>query len=119
MKLYFYHLSQPLGEKPIIEVEECEVEEKSKTYKRIGKFPEFYCGHYVKKESIGKLAGYNFNVVVLTERDDERAAEIFKNKLHNDTEQYQIRIESLKKEVAKAYDLIDMVDDWRLENEIN
>lgn len=29
MKLYFYHLSQPLGEKPRIEVEECEVEEKT------------------------------------------------------------------------------------------
>lgn len=117
MKLYFYHLSQPLGENPRIEVEECEVEEKSKTYRRMDKFPEFYCGHYVKKEDIGKLAGYNFNVVVLTERDDAKVAEIFKDRLHYDIEQSQNRIESLKKEVAKVYDLIDMVDDWRLENE--
>lgn len=117
MKLYFYHLSKPLGEKPRIEVEECEVEEKPKTYRRIGKFPKFYCGHYVKKEDIGKLAGYNFNVVVLTEKDDARVAEAFKDKLHSSIEQYQSGIESLKKEVAKAYDIIDMVDDWRLENE--
>lgn len=117
MKLYFYHLSQPTGEKTRIEVEECEVEEKAKTYRRVDKFPEFYCGHYVKKENIGKLAGYNFDVVVLTERDDERAAEAFKDELHSNIEQYQRRIESLKKEVAKAYDLIDMVDDWRVENE--
>lgn len=117
MKLYFYHLSQPLGEKPRIEVEECRVEEKSKTYRRMDKFPEFYCGHYVKKEDIRKLAGYNFNVVVLTERDDAKVAEIFKEKLHYNIGQYQYRIENLKKEIAKAYDLIDMVDDWRLENE--
>lgn len=114
MKLYFYHLYQPLGEKSRIEVEECEVEEKPKTYRRIGKFPKFYCGCYVKKEDIGKLAGYNFNVVVLTERDDERAAKIFKKKLYDEIEWKQDEIESLKKEVAKSYDLIDMVDDWRL-----
>lgn len=119
MKLYFYHLSQPLGEKPRIEVEECEVEERTKTYRRIGKFPEFYCGHYVKKEKIGKLAGYNFNVVVLTERDNAKVAEIFKDKIHADIEHAQYKIEKLKEKVANAYDLIDMVDDWRLENETN
>lgn len=117
MKLYFYHLSQPLGEKPRIEVGECEVEEKPKIYRRIGEFPSFYCGTYVKKENIGKLAGYNFNVVVLTKRDNARVAEIFKDRLHYNIKQYQNRIEDLKKEVAKSYDLIDMMDDWRLENE--
>lgn len=116
MKLYFYHLSQPLGEKPRIEVEECEVEERPNTYKRIGKFPEFYCGYYVEKENVGKLAGYNFNVVVLTERDDAKVAEIFKDKIHADIGYAQYKIESLKEEVAKSYDLIDMVDDWRQEN---
>ena len=115
MKLYFYHLSQPLGEKPRVEVEEREVEESPKTYRRVDGFPKFYCGHYVKKENIGKPVGYNFNVVVLTERDNAKAAEIFKEKLHDGIKQNQERIESLKKEVAKAYDLIDMVDDWRLE----
>lgn len=119
MKLYFYHLSQPLGEKPRIEVEEYEAEEKPKTYRRVGKFPKFFCGHYVKKENIGKLAGYNFNVVVLTERDDAKVADIFKDKIHANIEHYQYRVESLKKEIAKAYDLIDMVDDWRLEHEAN
>lgn len=116
MKLYFYHLSQPLGEKLRIEVEECEVEERPKTYRRIGKFPEFYCGCYVKKEDIGKLAGYNFDVAVLTERDNAKVAEIFKDKIHSDIECAQYKIEKLKEKVANAYDLIDMVDDWRLEN---
>lgn len=116
MKLYFYHLSQPAGEKPRIEVEECEADEKPKTYRDIGKFPKFYCGCYVKKEDIGRLIGYNEDTVVLTERDNAKVAEIFKDKLHEDIEYAQHKIKSLKKEIAKTYDLIDMVDDWRLES---
>lgn len=117
MKLYFYRLSQPLGEKPRIEVEECEVEEKPKTYRRIGKFPEFYCGHYVKKEDIGKPAGYNFDVVVLTERNNAKVVEIFKEKLNEDIALSESKIRYEKKRIENAYDLIDMVDDWGLENE--
>lgn len=116
MKLYFYHLSEPLEEKPRIEIEECEAEEKPKTYRRIDKFPKFYCGHYVKKENIGKLSGYNFNVVVLTERDNATAAEIFKEKLNADIALSESKIRYEKKRIENSYDLIDMVDDWRLEN---
>lgn len=114
MKLYFYHLSQPLREKPRIEVEECEVEEKPKTYKPVEEFPRFYCGCYVMKREIGKLDG---NTVVLTKKDSAKAAEVFKEEFYGDIKRNQNRIEEIKKEVAKAYDLIDMVDDWRLENE--
>lgn len=117
MKLYFYHLAQPLGEKPRIELEECEAEEKPKTYRRIGKFPKFYCGCYVKKEDIGKLAGYNFDVVVLTERDNAKVAEIFKDRLDEDIALSESKIRYEKKRIENAYDLIDMVDDWRLEHE--
>lgn len=114
MKLYFYHLSQPLGEKPRIEVEECEVEEKPRTYKAVDKFPRFYIETYVKKENIGKI---NDDTIILSERDSEKVVRIFKEKLYSDIEWNQNRIKDLKKEVAKAYDLIDMIDDWRAENE--
>lgn len=117
MKLYFYHLSQPLGEKPRIENEECEVEEGKRAFDFKGKFSKFYNGCYVVKNDIGKLIGRNRETLILTEKNAEKAAKIFKEKLHDDIEQYQNKIESLKKEVAKAYGLIDMVDDWRLENE--
>lgn len=117
MKLYFYHLSQPLGEKSRIEVEECKVEEKPKTYELLDKIPKFYNLPCVIKNEIGKLIDWNRDLIVLTEKDDARVAEIFKDKLHDEIKKNQSRIESLKKDVAKAYDLIDMVDDWRLENE--
>ena len=113
MKLYFYHLSQPPEEKPRIEVEECEVEERPKTYKPVDGFPKFYYGSYVKKEIIGTV--YE-DTVILAEMNCAKAAEIFKEKFHDDIKWDQKRIEHLKKEVAKAYDLIDMVDDWRLES---
>lgn len=117
MKLYFYHLSQPLGEKPRIEVEECRVEEKSRSYQPIEDVPSFYFCCYIMKDETGNLTGKNRDLIILAEKDNAKAAEIFKEKLHDDIKQNQERIESLKKEVAKAYDLIDMVDDWRLENE--
>lgn len=115
MKLYFYHLSQPLGEKPRIEVEECRVEEKSRSYQPIEDVPSFYFGCYIMKDEIGNLTGKNRDLIIHAEKDNARVAEIFKEELHYNIGQYQNKIESLKKEVAKAYDLIDMVDDWRLE----
>jgi len=117
MKLYFYHLSKPLGEKPRIEVEECEVEEMRRSYQPIDGLPRFYFGCYVMKDEIGNLTGRNRDTLILTEKDTWKVSEIFKEKLHYEIEQYQNKIESLKKDVAKTYGLIDMVDDWRLENE--
>lgn len=119
MKLYFYRLSQPLGEKPRIEVKECKVEEKPRSYQPIEDVPSFYFGCYITKDEIGNLTGRNSDLLILKEKDTRKVAEIFKDKIHNNIKQYQSRIESLKKEVAKAYDLIDMVDDWRAEHETN
>ena len=114
MKLYFYHLSQPLGEKSRIEVEECEVEEKPRTYKAVDKFPRFYIGTYVKKENIGKI---NDDTIILTERDSEKAVLIFKEKLYNDIEWNHNRIKNLRKEIERSYNFLNVVDDWRLDNE--
>lgn len=116
MKLYFYHLSQPLGEKPRIEVEECEVEERPKTYKPLGEFPSYHIGCYVLKSDIGTLSG---DTVILTEKNCKKVAKIFIESLHRDIEREQERIEGAKKEIEKSYDLIDIVDDWRAEHETN
>lgn len=116
MKLYFYCLSQPPGERPRIEVEECEVEERPKTYKPVDKLPSYYCGFYVTKNEIGRLLE---DTIILTERDSERVAKIFIDDLHGNIAWNRSRIKDLKKEIAKTYDLIDMVDDWRLEHESN
>lgn len=114
MKLYFYHLAQPLGEKPRIEVEECEVKEKPKTYRPVGEFPTYYIGCYVLKSDIGTLSG---DTVILTEKHHKIVAKIFIESLYRDIEREREMIEGANKRISKAYGLIDMVDDWRLENE--
>lgn len=101
MKLYFYHLSQPLGEKPRIVV--CEYDAKS----------ERMANNLFKSFSMM----FSNDGVVLREKNFAKVAEIFKERLHAEIKQKQDKIDELKKELAKAYDLIDMVDDWRLENE--
>lgn len=117
MKLYFYRLLRTVGEKPRIVTEEREAEEKPKIYKLIGETPSFYYGNTFKKENIGKLTGYADDVVVLTERDPEIVAQIFKGDIDKTIRREQDEIKVSKKIISKAYDLIDMVDDWRLENE--
>lgn len=76
MKLYFYFL-----ETGKIRCEECEVEEKPKTYKPVDRFPAGYYGCYVKKEDIGELIGYGNDVVVLTENNIQKVADVFRDKM--------------------------------------
>lgn len=101
MKLYFYRLYQPLGEKPRIKVVEYEAESE--------RIADYIAGSFFML--------FSDDGVVLKEKNFEKAAEIFKERFHEDIKRKQEKIDELKKEVAKAYDLIDMVDDWRLENE--
>ncbi len=101
MKLYFFHLSKPLGEKPRIEVSEYDAESE----------------RIINQLSESFSILFSNNGVVLREKNFEKAAEIFKERFHEDIKRKQEKIDELKKEVEKAYDLIDMVDDWRLENE--
>lgn len=103
MKLYFYRLYQPLGEKPRIEVLEYEAES------------EAIANQLTKSFS----ALFSYDGVVLKEKNIANAAEIFKERFHEDIKRNQEKIDELKKEVEKAYDLIDMVDDWRAEHEAN
>lgn len=73
MKLYFYILKVPYNGKPFMYFEECEVEEKPKTYALITR-PKGYYYSRVSKEYIGKQIGY---AVVLLEKDDSLARSIF------------------------------------------
>lgn len=107
MKLYFYFL-----ETGKIRCEECEVEEKPKTYKPVNGFPKGYYGCYVKKENIGELIGYFNNVVVLTENNVQKVAKAFRNKI-------EYKIAGAKSDIAHANDSIDqcneilsMIDEW-------
>ena len=77
MKLHFYIFEGIYGSNPKLTYSECEVVEKPKTYKPINKFPYGYYGSFIRKEDIGHLIGYNNNVFVLEEKDDNKAKEIF------------------------------------------
>ena len=107
MKLYFYFL-----ETGKIRFAECEVEEKPKTYKPVNKFPSGYYGCYVKKEDIGRLIGYDNNIVVLEENNIQDVAKKFRTR-----KEYEIA--SKKNDIAYANDSINrcnetlsMIDDW-------
>lgn len=109
MKLYFYFLEKPYKDKPYIRFEECEVVNKPKTYKPVGRFPSGYYGSYVAKEDIGTLIGYGKDVVALTQNDSEVAMKLFSDNANKQIGQLNRKIEELKDEL-KA------VSEWRSKN---
>ena len=116
MKLYFYFLETPYKREPCIRFEECEVEEKPKTYKPIDKLPKGYYYCSVKKEEIGKLARYNSDVVILTEKDTERVSEIFMEKCNGRIARANSDIESAKSTIKEQNFMLKMIDEWRSVN---
>lgn len=91
MKLYFYTLdtygSNPKG----LYVEECEAEEKPKTYKAVdGVFPNYYST--IRKDDVGQIT--NFNYLFLTEPNFDYAREVFRKRAEG-------RIADILKEVEK------------------
>lgn len=91
MKLYFYFL-----ENKGIKCEECEVEEKQKTYKPVDGFPRGYYGSYVNKEHIGVMKAHYQKVVIFTEPSFEKAKDMFSdylsgiiNSTKKDLEEYE------------------------------
>lgn len=118
MKLYFYHLSQPPGEKPRIEVEECEVEERDIFFKVIGDTPKFYSNRRIMKFEIGNLIETRKEkVLILRERNVKKAADIFGEEFALKIRRKIEAICDLKNQIERYKRIIDMVDDWRLENE--
>jgi len=79
MKLYFHFLdSSVIGG---VRVEECEVNEKPKSYTASTKFPEGYTDRIVRKTEIGVVIGRFNPVVVHYEKDEDRARNLFIRKV--------------------------------------
>lgn len=108
MKLYFYFL-----ESNKIRTEECEVEEKPKTYRPIEKFPSGYYYSYVKKEEIGKLAGYNSDAVILLEDNKEQAAKIFSEKCNMGISRAKSSIQSAESRIEELNSMLKMIEEWK------
>ena len=77
MKLHFYMMKTRYNEEPQLVYAECEVIEKAKTYRPADRFPDGVYNSYIKKENIGHISGYGNSLVVLTEKNTEKAKEIF------------------------------------------
>lgn len=115
MKLYFYFLEEPYNKEQYIRCEECEVEEKPKTYKPVDKFPNGYWYSVVKKDDIGKINGYQGNIVVMKEKDNEKVADIFKSKFEYSINRSVGRIKFDEENIEKQKSLIEMVERWKSE----
>ena len=113
MKLYFYILdskqefnaeTRKYG-KVIFKIrcEECNVIEKSKTYKPVDVFPKGIYSSYIRKENIGTFVNSYKKAVVLDEKNYEKAKEVF---LRNFTQ----RAEELKEKLSVYEDMIAAVN---------
>ena len=107
MKLYFYFL-----ETGKIRLAECEVEEKPKTYKPVDRFPSGFYGCYVKKEDIGELIGYGDNVVVLTEKNIQKVANVFRRKMRHRIAREKQNIASANDSINRYNEILSMIDEW-------
>ena len=113
MKLYFYILDskQEFNAKTRkygkvifkIRCEECNVIEKSKTYKPVDVFPKGIYSFYIRKENIGTFVNSYKKAVVLDEKNYEKAKEVF---LRNFTQ----RAEELKEKLSVYEDMIAAVN---------
>lgn len=113
MKLYFYILNskqefnaetRTFG-KPIFQMkcEECEVVENPKTYKPVDKFPKGVYRSFIHKRAVGGfLDGYG-EIVVLDERNYEKAKERFLNN-------YNYSIKKLKEKLSTYENMIAAVE---------
>ena len=96
MKLYFYTLDTYGNSLKGLYVEECEAEEKPKTYKAVdGVFPN-YCS-VAKKDDVGRIT--NYNCLFLTEPNFEYAREVFRKRTEGRIADKLEEIEKLKAEL--------------------
>lgn len=99
MKLYFYTLKEPYNGKLFIQFEECEADEKPKTYLLHVRPRDFYC-RKISKEYIGKQME---NTVILLEKDDFLAICIF-------TETINKKISDVEKQVKWLREQLEAVE---------
>lgn len=106
--MYFYFL-----ETKKIRTEECEAEEKPKTYKPVDEFPAGYYYCSVKKDDIGTLSGYQNDVVILLENDIEKVAKIFREKCECRISRAKTTIRLEEEAIEEQKRLIGMIEEWR------
>lgn len=114
MKLYFYFLDT--RKENCIRMEECDVEEKEKTYRPIKEFPCGYYGCYVRKSDIGKPTGLYQNIIILTEENPQRVAEAFICVCRYDISTAERRIKNNESDIKESIDTIEKIEKWRSEN---
>lgn len=95
MKLYFYILKEPYNGKPFIQFEECEADEKPKTYLLHVRPRDFYYKQ-ISKENIGKQIG---NTVILLEKDDFLARSIFAGTINKKISDVEKSLKWLKEQL--------------------
>ncbi len=112
MKLYFYFLE---GMKNgCFRIEECEVEEKPKTYWIVNRPPPGFHRTFVSKNEIGRFAStLDQNIIILTEKDPERVAELFSIKCKADISRAKDRIRDAEIEIEKSNDILDAIEEWQ------
>lgn len=107
MKLYFYILeTYRKTNKWNLRLEECEVTEKSKTYKPATKFPDGIYASFIRKESIGNFINEYSKVVVLDAPDYEKAKEVFFKKYDNE-------LNTLRKRINFYEELKSAIEDYK------
>lgn len=93
MKLYFYTLDT-YGDSPKgLYVEECEAEEKPRTYKAVDRAFPNYCS-MVRKDNVGRITDYDR--MFLTEPNFEYAKKVFRNRAEREITDKLEEIEKIK-----------------------
>ena len=95
MKLYFYILEEPYNGKPFIQFEECEADEKHKTY-WLHVRPRGFYRKQISKEYIGKQIG---NTVILLEKDDFLARSIFAESINKKISDEEKQVKWLREQL--------------------
>lgn len=98
MKLYFYILDTYGYGPKCLYVEECEAEERPKTYKAVDRvFPN--CLSVVRKDNVGRIT--DFNCLFLTDPNFEYAKEVFRKRAERRVADKLEELEKLKAELKR------------------
>jgi len=105
MKLHFYLIEKPWENNPYIKYDVVEAEEKPKAY-IINSSLKGICMDRILKSEVGVVLTHLGVKVVLCERDDEMAKQLF-------SEYYKKLIFDCEKKIENYKETIQMIKDWR------
>ena len=105
MKLYFYIL-KGIGAR-YIELSECEVMDYPKSYKPVSEFPDGVFRMLIMKSEIGHIIGNYYKTVVLTEKNNKLAKELFRNYYIRLIKEHQKEIDELNGKLKAVEELED------------